>query len=1096
MSGYLVVGGTQAPITALSVKALGAKGDGTTDDHDALSTAFANAISSKQHIMFQPGTYKTSKYIDVLGARNITVWGQGAVIQYPSDDETVGTDSVANSTQKSRSALLLRYCRDVLIRDLIFAGGTSNDLSNANTGQGMYATRCVGVRVENCEARYGRALFVQDATDGTTATGTSIAVSNGVVTVTANSAPFTPGHEGGQIVLSKCADNRNAGAFLVTSYISTTQVTIANLNAVSETSAFRLALDDTDRGTKIRGCRSYWCLGEMYTGKDSVISECEFEQPPTNDLTGKGDYLSVNGTTVTLTDNVAPFTPGIDGKYIIIAGATNSANNGQYGPITYISSTQISFTNAAGVNESYPGQWWIPNGERVGLGAGAGAISVSGTTVTFTAATPSFSATDVNKALRITNPTSSGNHVSAVVTAYVSPTQIQFTNATGVSEAFSGIWTIDNYDRITNSTTNVIGSSHAIYLFGDRTNITIDSCTFRNIRMNCVKASGTNLPLRNLTVTNCTAIECSQFVDWGADGQNEHSNLIVAHNRFVDCGTQRTGWNNNNVISFLGCSGAYCCDNEFYYTRPSVFSASGLTTSGLKAIQISRYVSGASQPVESFVCERNTFYKHAGSSADQVIHVAISVNDVGERTRWATAGTLTRNSTTIAAGSNGAALPQATISVASTSGFPGSGTIQVTTSNGPQTVTYTGTTGTTFTGCSGGTGTMSTAGAVSGTTMTLSDPNASFYAPEMVGQSITFVNCTTAANNGTYTIIGVPSGTTLTFTNANGVAGALGGTYRISPTHGTGGPSIAYNQIHHVATTGIELNNNVAPEVCHNVFSGLIHSITLNGDCTPRVYSNRLVNQSNSNLGGSIWFRGNIAWPIVYDNTVTNHASGPTTGHAMDVSIDGSNPCDFPLLGVCGRTRPSHAQEEIVVAYGAKLVDGDTLTLDGVTYTYKATTPTGNQFNSMSGLMTLIAAQAGGTTYTCDDYGASFAVSVVTNHMRIRKVAQTTSDGTMTVIVSALNSTALVLLRNSADGTKCLSRGSGSTGPVPDGTVVWTPLATLFGGAQLWADNSAAQTLLQTGGFRSAKNVNDGGCCETIKHGSAAGTEEFRWSYR
>lgn len=71
--------------------------------------------------------------------------------------------------------------------------------------------------------------------------------------------------------------------------------------------------------------------------------------------------------------------------------------------------------------------------------------------------------------------------------------------------------------------------------------------------------------------------------------------------------------------------------------------------------------------------------------------------------------------TTIASGSNSLALPQATINVASASSFPSSGTINVVTGAGTQSVTYTGTTGTTFTGCSGGTGTMSTGGAVTAT---------------------------------------------------------------------------------------------------------------------------------------------------------------------------------------------------------------------------------------------------------------------------------------------------------------------------------------------------------------------------------------------
>lgn len=68
--------------------------------------------------------------------------------------------------------------------------------------------------------------------------------------------------------------------------------------------------------------------------------------------------------------------------------------------------------------------------------------------------------------------------------------------------------------------------------------------------------------------------------------------------------------------------------------------------------------------------------------------------------------------TTIAAGSNGAVLPQATINVVDTTNFIAAGHLYVTTSDGPQLVTYTGKTGTSFLGCSGGTGTMSTGGEV------------------------------------------------------------------------------------------------------------------------------------------------------------------------------------------------------------------------------------------------------------------------------------------------------------------------------------------------------------------------------------------------
>jgi hypothetical protein len=68
--------------------------------------------------------------------------------------------------------------------------------------------------------------------------------------------------------------------------------------------------------------------------------------------------------------------------------------------------------------------------------------------------------------------------------------------------------------------------------------------------------------------------------------------------------------------------------------------------------------------------------------------------------------------TTVAAGSNGVALPTGTINVASTAGFTRSGQILVTISGAQVLVSYTGITATSFTGCTGGTGTLATSQAV------------------------------------------------------------------------------------------------------------------------------------------------------------------------------------------------------------------------------------------------------------------------------------------------------------------------------------------------------------------------------------------------
>lgn len=66
--------------------------------------------------------------------------------------------------------------------------------------------------------------------------------------------------------------------------------------------------------------------------------------------------------------------------------------------------------------------------------------------------------------------------------------------------------------------------------------------------------------------------------------------------------------------------------------------------------------------------------------------------------------------TTIAVSSDGAALPQATINVVSTTSFASAGTFAIEQKNGTlQTITYTGKGATTFTGCTGGTGSIYTA---------------------------------------------------------------------------------------------------------------------------------------------------------------------------------------------------------------------------------------------------------------------------------------------------------------------------------------------------------------------------------------------------
>lgn len=88
-------------------------------------------------------------------------------------------------------------------------------------------------------------------------------------------------------------------------------------------------------------------------------------------------------------------------------------------------------------------------------------------------------------------------------------------------------------------------------------------------------------------------------------------------------------------------------------------------------------------------------------------------------------------STTVAAGSNNQALPQATINVASTAGWPTHGSFRITTTTGTFVVEYTGIAGNSFTGCSGGSGTMHTNDPVAASILT--DNTATWIDDEYVG---------------------------------------------------------------------------------------------------------------------------------------------------------------------------------------------------------------------------------------------------------------------------------------------------------------------------------------------------------------------------
>ena len=157
------------------------------------------------------------------------------------------------------------------------------------------------------------------------------------------------------------------------------------------------------------------------------------------------------------------------------------------------------------------------------------------------------------------------------------------------------------------------------------------------------------------------------------------------------------------------------------------------TTAGSKKVElagiplIGSSPLGNRQAIGTGIVGRRVYATKAGAPATGVTPT---------RAQWFL--TVADNSTTLAAGMNSLSLPQASITVGSTTGFASAGNILVTTADGTELVSYTSVDATHFLGCTGGTGTMATGGAV--TQPMLGDNTTTTYSLNVADGSFTATN--------------------------------------------------------------------------------------------------------------------------------------------------------------------------------------------------------------------------------------------------------------------------------------------------------------------------------------------------------------------
>ena len=144
-----------------------------------------------------------------------------------------------------------------------------------------------------------------------TGTGDSLTVLSGVVTLVDAGASFVAGDVGKRITISGASNPENDGTFVITSRASGTTITFSNPIAITETSSFT--------------------------------------------------YLSND---VSLVDAGGSFTPQNVGATILISGASNAGNNGEFTIVKIFNGLTVILVNSAGVTETSAFKYSILGGVK------------------------------------------------------------------------------------------------------------------------------------------------------------------------------------------------------------------------------------------------------------------------------------------------------------------------------------------------------------------------------------------------------------------------------------------------------------------------------------------------------------------------------------------------------------------------------------------------------------------------------------------------------------------------------------------------------------------------------------------------------------
>lgn len=1024
------------------------------------------AVSSGLVTLTNNGDPNSSFHPAMLG-RQVTIVNSAN----PVNDGLYTVVQYVSSTQ-------LRYINASAIAESGNFTWTVNDGDNDTKLNTCRLDGCRAVTFTGSGGSFKDCTFIRPMTKDLCGIPDQFVVQGTTVTLIDGSAPWTASLVGSLIKIVGAPSSGNDVIATITSVVPASAGTPAKLTYTNASGVTEIAN---------RANTAWWIAGGERVGLGAGVSA-----------------ISSSSGVVTFTADRSVFKTDDIGKTLRITDATSSGNNGHKVITRVLSATQVQYVQTGAVSEAYGNVFSID-----GYDNSKGDNSV-GPTITST--TTSVGANTLTDTTLTMVPHAYAGRILIDSTnrqwSVTDNTTTAFTLAAAGASPAAGAYTC------TSGAT--YGSTHAIYYFAGRSNILIDGCTFRGIRTIGVKVSGSAAPIHDVEIQGCTFDTCGAAIVAGADDSQTHANFHFHDNKLIDCGTNRDGWSEQQGITVLGARNVKICDNQLTVTQDAVASlVNGQAVGGFYGIFAGRFLAGISQPLEDVTVDGNTLVADPNSTAaSRVVSAAIHLERVGQRAYWRTGGTLTKQLTGPVSMSIVASAGTITRASGSwladgyyvggqvaTSGFTNGG------NNVTKTIASVTATVITVTSNAGLVDETHSASATNGV-MTLLD-NVAALSQTLTGSSLQIINAPDSGNNNAraletkiqdFTVLSVTGTSTLTYLNMAGVGGGVSaGTYRIKPKTGNtaarGGASQARgNVISGYGAIGIETLGCVGVKVVGNIFNGLSINASDKSSTGWNFHQNTEL-QATSN-GARIQISTSTAWPIIYDNWITNGAlaggnlqSEPIATHSeMGIGINGGGAVDHPLLGVRGRVPACDGRPNIVFGFGGEFVDGDQAAFNGVIWTYKrlSPNPSNHEFNGMifgAGsnvneygepiTVGLVDGDGGvhnngltGSGFTGEEYSAGLTGAPITGHVRLRTTNPSTTFGLGFIdTINVLNPTAMIVLRNDVGGGEAIAttRGEETSTGAANQTAVWSPGITLTGGLRLWADNDAARTLLASG---------------------------------